>query len=437
MVKHYIVFTIAALACILSAKATIVQTVRLKNGSVLNGYIESQDRKDNISFRTENATICLSGANVSTTEHVYRLSELSKEWIDWAEKNSQFIGSGDTRTLTLNEVIFVAEMDTIATDTTTSASLNNQKSFENSIRTKENVSKVRIIERGSILKYVEMIPNTYRFNWSEVESITAERRPKTVLSGIDRVYRLKNGTEVKGQYAGESYNMLSIYNESGMVETYNINDVVKYYYKGVNPKQTIFEQSKLLDVVHTKTGTVEGVIVERDFSSNANHLVIQQVNAPSRIIKFKEVDSYSKKENPMWNEIDDVILSEGEFMINRMKMDSVMISLQENTIMLSHVKQRTIIKKEGEITKVYLEFNNPNHSSTDNLLLVKLSKYSGKKNVQYGFSTDIMKMKKIRAVSTDTTINNTTKIGYEIKDLGLYTVYNIDTKEAYLFELTE
>lgn len=437
MRKKIFAFIMAVGACFTSSYATIVQTVRLKNGSVLNGFIESQDRKDNISFRTENATICLNGTGIATTEQEYKLYELSNEWIKWAEENGRFIGTGDTRVLKLNEVLFLTDNDTLATDSIFFEGAERKVSFESYIRARANVAKVRIIEKGSVIKYVEMQPNKYRFNWSEVESITAARRPQTVLTGIDRIYRLKTGQEVRGQYAGESYNTLSLYGDDGMMVTYNLKDVVKYYYKGVNPKQTIFEQSKLLDVVITKTETVKGIIVERDFTENANHIIIQQKNASSRIIKFKDILSYSKEENSDYSEIDDVILADGEFMINRSHADSVLVDVVGNTVLLRHVNNHLVIKRETTTAKVCVEFNNPRHSTNDNLLVIKLAGIGNKKKIRYGFSTDIFKMNKVSPISSETSVNNTTKVNYEISQLGLYVLYNIDTKVAIPFEITE
>lgn len=437
MIKNIIAFSFLVVSGVVSTHATIVQTVRLKNGSILNGYIESQDRKDNICFKTENATICLSGTNVSITEQVYKLDELSKDWIGWAESNGAFFGTGNYRTLTLNEVLFLGEDDTIEADSVASDNDVETGSFENTIRAKSNVNKVKIIEKGSVLKYVEMYPNTYRFNWSEVEFITSAKRPKSILSGIDRVYQLKNGQEVTGQYAGESYNTLSIYNVNGTVETYNINDVVKYLYKGINPNQTIFEQSKLLDVVKTKTGTYRGVIVERNFTDNANYLVIQQNNASSQIIKFKDVISYSKEENPDYSEIDDIILEEGEMVINRMHIDTVSVIMSDSKVLLSRIGDCTKIKREGNVTKVFVEFNIPRHSSADNLLLVKLTKFEEKKDAVYGFSTDIFKMNKISPVKIETSVNSTTKVSYDIYQKGVYAVYDFETKSAFPFEVVE
>ena len=62
-------------------QAVVVQKVYLKNGSVLNGYIQKQDKSDNITFRSESAIICVNGKNATTTERVYKVNDLDKKWI--------------------------------------------------------------------------------------------------------------------------------------------------------------------------------------------------------------------------------------------------------------------------------------------------------------------------------------------------------------------
>lgn len=434
-----ITLLLTLVAIFATSKATIVQTVHLKNGTVLNGYIQHQDRQENITFRSENATICISGKNATTTERVYRITELGKEWIEWAEKNKEFQGSGDTRTLTLNEVIISSdsEPDSTILDTTIQSS---KKTFEELLRLRTNITQIKVVEKGAIIKYLEMTPNTYTFHWSDVESISATKRGKTELSGIDRIYQLKNGSEVRGQYAGETYNTLSLFNTNGTVETYNINDVVKYYYKGINNNQTIFEQSKLLDIVRTKAGnTYKGIIVERNFTDNNNYLVIQQSSGGnSQMIRFKDVAEYSKEENKDYNPIIDIILEQGIVVINRLATDSVDVAKEGSLMMISDINNHTIIKGTGIDTQINVEYYNPDHKPAEHFILVRLNKMlAKKKKIVYCFSTDIFEMNKINPLKSETSANNTTKIVYSIGTVGLYALYDTEKRKAIPFEVTK
>lgn len=415
------------------ANAVVVQSVRLKNGSILNGYIQHQDKNDNITFRSENAIVCVDGKNASTTDRVFKISELDKKWIEWAEKNDAFSGTGDSRTLLLNEIVFPST--SINSREKTDSTVADSSFFENDFKMRHStVVKVKVLEKGFVIKYLELTPNTYAFNWEDVESIQSEKRGKTVLSGIDRIYQLKNGQEVRGQYAGESYNTLSLYTGNGMVETFDIDDVAKFTYKGINPNQNIFEQSELVDVVRTKNqGTFRGIIIERNFTEGNKCLVIQQQSGSSQMLKFADIADYSKEENAEFAPKFDILLKQGEVVINRVPTDSVGVKKQGSTLVLDSINHKVVIPKTGENTKITVEFFNPQHRSNDHLLLVKINKSLVKKTTVYSFSTDIYEMKKFTVESTETSVNNTTKIVYTITGQGVFALYDQETKRAMPF----
>lgn len=415
-------------ACFSTAKAIVVQTVYLKNGSVLNGYIQQQDKNENIIFRSDNATICIDGHNASTTEHVYKLNELDDEWVKWATENDAFVGTGETRTLILNEIVFAQEIGEQAKK--------EKGTFETDFKIRHsNIAKVKVLERGIVIKYLELTPNVYSFNWSDIESIKAEPRPKTMLSGIDRVYQLKNGQEIRGQYAGESYSTLSLYTTNGMIETFNLDDVTKYFYKAYNPSQTIFEQSELVDVVRTKNnGTFRGIIVERNFTSGNNYLLIQQQSGTSQMLKFIDVAEYSKEENSAYTPKVDVLLKQGEVVINRIATDSVGVTKRGNVLTLDSINHQVAFSKDNSgTTKVIVEYYNPQHMTSDHLILVKLDRNIVKKKPVYSFSSDIYVMKKYPIFGTETSVNNTTKIEYRIPGQGVFALYDSSTRQAMPF----
>ena len=422
---------------LLQANAVVVQKVYLKNGSVLNGYIQKQDKNDNITFRSESAVICVSGKNATTAEHVYKASKLNKKWIEWAEKNDAFSGgTGDDRSLILNEVLFNINQsnnddanDSIAYDIDDSSTFSNE--FKLGYR---SVNMVKVLEKGIYIKYLELTPNTYSFSWEDVESITAEKRPKTALSGVNRVYQLSNGHEVSGQYAGESYTTLSLYTSSGMIETFDIDNVTKQYYKALNPNQDILEQSELIDVVRTKKeGVYRGIITERNFASGSNYLLIQLQSGTSRMLNFADIVDYSKEENAGYNPKYDVLLKKGEVVVNRVPTDSVGVTRRGTSLVLDSINHKVVVPKEGNMTKVAIEYYNPDHISNDNLILVKVDKSIIKKKTVYSFSTDIFNMKKFPAKRSETSVNNTTLVEYEVEGQGVFALYDVNTMRAMPF----
>lgn len=420
---------------LLPMHAIVVQKVYLKNGSLLNGYIQQQDGMGNITFHSDNAIVCVSGFNASTPERVYKIGQLNKEWIDWATKNDAFNGTGDARTLTLNDISFTkssysASADTAADDPNGKKDTGN--SFEKGfLLSHSNLSMVKVLEKGVVVKYLELTPNTYYFTWKDVDRIVADRRPKAMLSGIDRVYQLSNGSEVRGQYAGESEKTLSLYTSGGIVETFDISKVAKYFFKAVNPSQSIFEQSPLLDVVKTKQGQYSGVIVERNFTKGNYYLVLQQQSGTSQTIKFADVNAMSKEANPAYKPLMDIILKKGEVMINRKNADSVDVTRKDAFLILKENKFK--VSLEIGTTKVVLEYYNPQHKSIDNLLLVRLNNVGTEKKPSYGFSTDIFDLTKYASTHTETSVNGTTRVEYVIPGKGYYAFYDQETKKAMPF----
>lgn len=431
--KKIFIFVVLTTMFLSSVNAVVVQKVYLKNGTILNGYIQQQDNDDNITFRSDDAVICVPGNNATTAERVYKYEELDQRWKEWGEKNNAFNGTGDVRTLILNEIMF-KPIDSADTGMDSVANFMYKNSFEDNFAIRHsNVTKVKVLEKGVNIKYLELTPNTYTFKWSDVERIVADKRPKTLLSGIDRVYQLENGQEVRGQYAGESETTLSLYTGDGMIETFDIEKVAKYFFKPVNPNQSIFEQSELIDVIQTKNqGTFRGLIVERNFTSGNNYLVIMQQTGSSQIVKFSDVSRYSKEDNADYKPKYDVILKQGEVVINRVATDSVGVIRKGSILVLDSINHKVVIPKEKN-SIVVVEYYDPQRLSSDHLILVKIDKGGSAKKPIYSFSTDIYDMKKFPVQSTETSVNNTTKLEYVLPDPGVYAIYDQGTKRAMPF----
>ena len=283
----------------------------MKDGSVLSGYIQKQDGDGNLTFHSDEARICLVSKNATiSNEKNYSVKDLSKAWIDWAEKNDEFEGVGDNRTLFLADV---------------------------TSKTK-SVTRVKILERGEVVKYLEMTPNTYQISWKDVISIKGERRSKTALSGLNRIYQMKSGMEFEGQYAEENDSMLILYLNNGVRQSFKINDVVKYTFRPINPNQDIFAQSELLDVIKTKNGAeTKGIIIEQNYTSNKdteNYFLVQQQSGAIQSIKLSDISETRKEENPKYDPKFDILLKEGEVVINRKEVVQINTKERDDKVVL-------------------------------------------------------------------------------------------------------
>jgi len=398
-----------------SAEAVIVQRIYLKDGSVLSGYIQKQENNGNLTFRSDNAEICLKSKDAAiSNEKNYSVKDLSKAWIEWAEKNDEFEGVGDSRTLTLADV---------------------------TSKTK-SVSRVKILERGEVVKYLEMAPNTYRIAWKDVVSIKGDPRSKTALSGINRIYQLKSGMEFEGQYAEENDSVLTLYMNNRVRQSFKINDVVKYTFRPINPNQDIFAQSPLLDIVKTKNGAeTKGIIIEQNYTSDKdteNYFLVQQQSGAIQSIKLSEIAETRKEENPKFDPKFDILLKEGDVVINRQEVVQVNIKEQDDNIVLDSLSNKVVISKDANNnTKVTVEYRSVNGSNIETYQLVRVSQYTDKKGKEsyYYFTYRDLVNAAVRPVSLETSVNHTTKAEYIVGGQGIFALYDVKNKKAIPFTI--
>ncbi|WP_294743528.1 hypothetical protein [uncultured Prevotella sp.] len=406
-------FIILALAFASSAQAVIVQKIYMKDGSVLSGYIQKQDDNGNLTFHSDIAEICLKSKDVTiSNEKNYSVNELDKAWVDWAEENEAFEGAGNNRTLYLADV--------------TSKS--------------KTVSRVKIIERGELVRYLQMTPDVYLIAWKDVMAIKGEKRSKTALSGINRIFQLKSGMEFEGEYAEETDSLLTLYLNNGIRQSFKINDVIKYTFRPINPNQDIFAQSELLNIVKTKNGNeTKGIIIEQNYTSNndtENYFLVQQQSGAIQSIKLSDIVETRKEENPKFDPKFDVLLKEGDVLINRQEVFITSISEKGENNVLDSLSEQVVIKKDPQNnTRVTVEYRNANGANVEAYQVVKVNKIENKKEKKtvYGVSYRDLVNSTIRPVSIETSVNHTTKAEYIVGGQGVFALYDAKNKKAIPF----
>ena len=411
--KKILSIMVAALAIAGSAEAVIVQKIYLKDGSVLSGYIQKQDDNGNLTIHSDVAEICLKSSQATiSNEKNYTEGELDKNWVEWAEKNEAFEGTGYQRTLFLADV--------------TSKS--------------KTVAKVKIIERGELVRYLEMSPDIYTIPWKDVLAIKGEKRCKTALSGINRIFQLKSGMEFEGQYAEETDSLLTLYLNNGIRQSFKINDVIKYTFRPINPNQDIFAQSELLNIVKTKNGNeTKGIIIEQNYTSakdSENYFLVQQPSGAIQSIKVSDILETRKEENPKFDPKFDVLLKEGEVLINRQEVVMTGITEKGENSVLDSLSEKVVIKKDPQNnTRVTVEYRNANGANIEAYQVVKVNKIENKKEkkTMYGVSYRDLVNSTIRPVSIETSVNHTTKAEYIVGGQGTFALYDAKNKKAIPF----
>lgn len=411
--KKILSIMVAALAIAGSAEAVIVQKIYLKDGSVLSGYIQKQDDNGNLTIHSDVAEICLKSSQaIISNEKNYTVGELDKNWVEWAEKNEAFEGTGNQRTLYLADV--------------TSKS--------------KTVAKVKIIERGELVRYLELSPDIYTIPWKDVLAIKGEKRCKTALSGINRIFQLKSGMEFEGQYAEETDSLLTLYLNNGIRQSFKINDVIKYTFRPINPNQDIFAQSELLNIVKTKNGNeTKGIIIEQNYTSakdSENYFLVQQPSGAIQSIKVSDILETRKEENPKFDPKFDVLLKEGEVLINRQEVVMTGITEKGENSVLDSLSEKVVIKKDPQNnTRVTVEYRNANGANIEAYQVVKVNKIENKKEKKtfYGVSYRDLVNSTIRPVSVETSVNHTTKAEYIVGGQGTFALYDAKNKKAIPF----
>ena len=295
------------------------------------------------------------------------------------------------------------------------------------------------MERGVKLKYIELTPNTYVVSWNDVFSIKADKRAKNALSGIDRVYQLKSGLSVEGQYAEETLNTMGLYVKGGMTQTFNLDDVVKFNLRPINSEQDIFEQSELLDVIKRKNGgELRGIIIEQSQTSGKNaekYFLIKQQNGTTESVLVSNIVELRKEENPQFKPKFDVILKAGETMLNGQLVKSVKVGEIDNGLVLDSVANNvSVVITSGVATPVVVQYRSVNGANVERYQLVKVESVKIKKEQAYGFSYKEL-ANSVRPSTLETSINHTTRAEYIVNTVGVYALYDAKSKTAITFEV--
>ena len=360
-------------------------------------------------------------------ENEVKYNSLSEEWKKWADENNAVTGAGDARTVTLTDIL---------TDDGT-------------------ISRVRVLEKGAKIKYLEIAPNSYALNWDTVITLRCDKRDPLLLTGINRKYRLKSGIEYEGEFVEEKIGeTLSLYKKNGITEVISTLDVVKDSRMKLNPDQTLFEQSDLIDIVTLKNGsTYRGIIFEKNYfgyddmdsdelkktdASLIKHdfLLIQLEDEQIVSVNLQDIIEYRKEPNPKYSPLTDILLNEGEFVVNRQKTQPQQATEEAGFIRICADSVATSIIKNTPSCTATIETRFANALQAQQFKLVKARKYATdkkKKAFFYAFTYEDLAKLALLQKKDATSINGTCKMEYSLDSPGLYILYNPSSKLAIPF----
>ena len=402
-----------------SAKASAQDnlTVVLKDGTELTGFISSQRPGENFTFSTSKAVVMLPSKNVkSIVDNDVNISALSPEWQKWAEENDAYKDTGNNRTLLLSDII---------TDNGT-------------------ISQVRILEKGAKVRYLELSTNIYPLSWDTIKVVKAEKRPKLLLSGINRRYKLASGMEYEGQYIEEvPGKTMSLLRDNGVIEVFNTEEVLKDNRIKINPNQSLLEQSDLIDIVQMKNGTNhKGVIFERNYSNSNDtkndYLLIQLENGTTMSLNLADIVEYRKEKNPNYVPVTDIELTEDEAAINRNI--GALIPTEEVSGIVTVNTDSLNITVPSNTPNITAEFN-MSYTKAQQLKLIRVRKYQDKKGKKtyYGFTYEEMVKNAIIPQAVETSVNGISKLKYTLSNTnkGVYGIYDSATNRIIIFRISD
>ena len=288
-IKFSILGLVLGTVSISSSFAQNVEQIYMKSGSVVEGYIAEQKPGKHITIQTTKATIVVNSDSLQNRviERI-PMESLSNEWREWAETNKKYVDNNGVKQLELSTLEF-----------------NNSK-----------YSNVYLLEKGSIIKFLDLTPKQYKFVWGDMYRTVKSKRPDNLFSGVKEVLVLNDNSKVVGQiieqFPGKD---LKIATEKGEVLSFKFSQVKQIKTERLTETLDLWSQIQLLDKITVKGENSEliGFISSRTLGKE---LVLEFEDGSKRTIQQNQVTSYAKMPNEQYVEVYDKVLSDGEILLN-------------------------------------------------------------------------------------------------------------------------
>lgn len=386
-----------------STFAQNVEQIFMKSGSVVEGYISEQNPGKFITINTQKAVIVANSDSViSQKTETVPFESLSEEWKTWAQANKKIIESNGQKQLELSQLV-----------------------FKNS-----EYNNVYLLEKGAMLKFLDLTPNSYTFKWGDMHRTVKNQRPNNAVSGLKEILVLNDNTQVQGQIIeqlpGEN---LKIISDEGEVLTFKFDQVVQIRTQQINEKLGLWKQIHLLDKIQIKghDTPLVGFISSRTLGKE---FVMEFEDGTQRTIPQNQVKSYAKMPNPKYVALTDKELKEGEILLNGKVAYFVPLEVQGQNLLLGETV--SVQLAVGETACLEAKLTDPNTPIT----LVKahlenVVRQNGKKKEEYPWPVITYQ----DLVQSHVTINReitplgNVKISFVVKETGDYVLHIQGKKE--------
>lgn len=405
VIKYSILGLVLGTAPFSSSLAQNVEQIYMKSGSVVEGYIAEQKPGKHITIQTTKATIVAnSDSLLNRVVEKISLESLSNEWKEWAEENNKYVDNNGVRQIELSTL-----------------------EFKNS-----KYSNVYLLEKGSIIKFLDLTPNQYKFVWGDMYRTVKSKRPDNLFSGLKEVLILKDNSKVVGQiieqFPGKD---LKIATGNGEVLSFKFSQVKQIKTEKLTEKLDLWSQIQLLDKITVKGESSEliGFISSRTLGKD---LIFEFEDGNKRTIQQSQITSYAKIPNEKYVAVYDKILKDGEIILNGEPAYFVTLQSQEQYLLMGETvsAQFTVGEKvclEAKISDV----NTP-------ITLVKahtenITRQNGRKKEQIPWPVITYQdlVQSHVAINREITPLGNVKVTFEVKEVGDYVLY-IQGKNEYI-----
>lgn len=379
-------------------------TIRLNNGSVINGDIISQRPGDGLTVDVENATLVIDPKEImSRTIRKVKYEDLSRELKRWSLENKALIGDAYGR---------YAELEDIRTK---------DHKFSGLVSKRDDGNKT--------MSYVLLAHDTLNFKWNEVNDIIKNQSSDIRYDLFDEVVT-NGGKTFKGriisQKTGEK---LTMETSSGRVDIAN-KDIAEIRKLTRDGSDGYLDKTDYKNILRLKNGTEShGVITAYHYGRRHkdNFITFQDLEGKIQDVSGAIITEYLTEYKPTEKDT----YQTGKVYLNEFRIDEA--KMQSNDDRIVFVDKKVFPFPEGITTT----FKTKGDSLSGNWTLVALSRQQTAEGpYSWGYEINEKEDNTVRPDSAEIQSEMNT-ITYGYLSPGFYALVNESDTKAYVFKITK